>query len=338
MSKRLAMDLQQLKKIAAFYGRYTLSFTQIGYRVRRLAWSADPPDFRGQRWLVTGASGGIGRYIAMQAARAGASVIAAARSPDKLAALRAEALAAGLDGLTTAACDFSLQSDTARLVRELAAAGRPIDVLVNNVGVLLDDHSLTAEGRETSFVTNLLSHYLLTEGLIRLDGFAAGRPLVINMASGGGYNVPLGTALLNVTNPRAFNGTAAYAFHKRAQFVLNQYWRDRYGPRGFTFYVMHPGWADTEGVRRSLPRFRRLLAPVLRDDASAADTALWLAARRPPQPERELVWFDRRPRPAHVYERTRASAETPASLVAWLDAELARLPQAMVWPAAGTAA
>ena len=40
-------------------------------------------------------------------------------------------------------------------------------MLVNNVGVLLDDHSLTSEGRETSFVSNLLSHYQLTEGLIR---------------------------------------------------------------------------------------------------------------------------------------------------------------------------
>jgi dehydrogenase/reductase SDR family protein 12 len=322
------MDFQLLKKIAAFYARFTLSFTQVGYRVRRLSWAPAPLDFRGQHWLISGASGGIGRQIALDAARAGASVTAVARNGAKLAQLVADAGALGVRGLDTEVCDFSLQTDTARLVDKLAASGRRIDVLVNNVGVLNDDHLLTAEGRESSFTINLLSHYVLTEGLIRRDVFAAGRPLVINITSAGGYNVPLNTAMLNVVDPARFNGTAAYGFHKRAMMTLNQYWRDRYGPQGFTFYVMHPGWADTEGVKRSLPRFRRILRPILRDAASGADTALWLAATRPPQPEEEIVWFDRKVRPAHVYERTRISKDTPQSLAAWLDHELARIPGA----------
>jgi dehydrogenase/reductase SDR family member 12 len=323
------MDLQQLKKIAAFYARFTLSFTQVGYRVRSLGWPAAPRDFRNQRWLVTGASGGIGRYIALEAARAGATVVAVARSARKLAQLQADARQAGIAGIEAEPCDLALQSDTARLVRSIAASGRPIDVLVNNVGVLLDDHSLTAEGRETSFTTNLLSHYMLVEGLLRRGGFVAGRALVINMTSGGGYNVPLGTSFLNQTGAQGYNGTAAYGFHKRAQMVLNQYWRERYGPQGCTFYVMHPGWADTDGVKRSLPRFRRILAPVLRDAASGADTALWLAAARPPQPGADSIWFDRKPRPAHVYARTRESRETPESLVAFLERELARFPESL---------
>ena len=99
------------------------------------------------------------------------------------------------------------------------------------------------------------------------------------MTSGGGYNVPLNIAMLNMTNPKKYNGTGAYGFHKRAQIVLNQYWRDKYGARGITFYVMHPGWADTDGVKRSLPRFRKILKSILRDAESGADTALWLAAR-----------------------------------------------------------
>jgi dehydrogenase/reductase SDR family protein 12 len=325
----MPMNLQQLKKVAAFYGRFTLSFTQIGYRVRRLGWRDEPRNFAGQHWVVTGASGGIGRYIALEAARAGATVTAVARSPQKLAQLQADARQAGIGGIEPAPCDLALQSDTARLLGSIAASGRKVDVLVNNVGVLLDDHSLTAEGRETSFTTNLLSHYMLVEGLIRRGAFGANRPLVINMASGGGYNVPLSTAFLNQTRPAGFNGTAAYGFHKRAQMVLNQYWRERHGAQGYTFYVMHPGWADTDGVKRSLPRFRRILAPVLRDAESGADTALWLAATRPSQPEQELVWFDRKPRPAHVYARTRETRETPASLVAYLEAELARFPAAL---------
>jgi len=323
------MNIQQLKKIATFYARFTPSFTQIGYRARSVFWPRFQADFSGQRWLVTGASGGLGRHIALTAARAGATVTAAARNPQKLSQLLADAKSMGITGVDTEVCDFSLQSDTARLVRRLAGPGRRIDVLVNNVGVLNDDHSLTSEGREASFTINFLSHYLLTEGLIRRGAFSDRKPLVINMASGGGFNWPLSTAMLNMVDRAKFNGNAAYGFHKRGQMVLNQYWRDKYGPHGFTFYVMHPGWADTEGVRRSLPRFRKILKPVLRDEASGADTAIWLAATRPGQEERELVWFDRKARTAHLYARTRVSGETPQSLVDYLEAELARYPDAL---------
>ena len=320
------MNFQQLKKVAAFYGRFTLSFTQVGFVTRRLFWPRMKPDFSGQHWLVTGASGGLGRYIALEAARHGATVTAAARSAEKLSQVVADAKQAGIAGIDTAVCDFSLQSDTARFMRALAASGRKIDVLVNNVGVLNDDHSLTSENREPSFTINLLSHYLLTEGLIRQGGFGNKSPLVINMTSGGGYNVPLSTAMLNMVNPKTFNGTAAYGFHKRAQMVLNQYWRDTYRSKGYTFYVMHPGWADTDGVKRSLPRFRKILKSILRDSASGGDTAIWLAATRPTQAEMESVWFDRKLRAAHVYERTRATKDSPQSLVGFLDQELARFP------------
>ena len=184
------MNYQQLKKIVAFYGRFTASFTQVGYRWRGLSWPEFTPDYRGQHWLVTGGSGGLGRHIVLAAARAGATVTAVARS-EQARALRDDRRQAGIQGVETECCDFTLQTDTARLLRRLAASGRKIDVLVNNVGILLDDLSVTAEGRETSFVSNLLSHYLLTEGLIRRGLLAGPQATVINMTSGGGYNVPL---------------------------------------------------------------------------------------------------------------------------------------------------
>ncbi len=322
------MNYQQLKKIVGFYSRFTASFTQVGYRWRSLSWPKFTPDYRGQHWLVTGGSGGIGRHIVLEAARAGATVTAVARSESKLGALRDDARRSGIQGVETECCDFTLQSDTDRLLRRLEASGRRIDVLVNNVGVLLDDLTVTAEGRESSFVSNLLSHYQLTEGLIRCGLLAGPKSTVINMTSGGGYNVPLLVAMLNVTESARYNGVVAYGFHKRAQIVLNQYWRDTYGSRGIAFYVMHPGWADTDGVKRSLPRFRKILRPILRDAASGADTALWLAGTRPTQPEHDLVWFDRAIRPAHVYDRTRTTKDTPQSLVAYLESELARQPTA----------
>lgn len=318
------MNLQQLRKIMVFYGRFTPSYTQVGYRARSLLWRDPKADFSGQHWVVTGASGGLGRFIALEAARLGANVTAVARNQSRLDQVVADGKAQGITRIDTMLCDFSLQTDTQRLVRDLAADARKIDVLVNNVGLLNHAHTITAEGREHSFTTNLLSHYVLTEGLIRADAFRKERPLVINMTSGGGYNVALSTRALNTLDPKKFNGTLAYGWHKRAQMVLNQHWRDTYGPRGFTFYVMHPGWADTDGVKTALPRFREILQSILRDAKSGTDTALWLAAVRPAQREEESVWFDRKQRAAHVYPHTRTSKDTPQTLVAWLDKEVAR--------------
>ncbi len=310
------MALRQSRKIVSFYGRFLPSFSSFGYHARRLFWPPFAPDFSGQTWLVTGASGGIGRAAALEAARRGARVLAVARSADKLSALQSKAPAL----VEPLVADLALVREVRALVAALAVRGERIHVLLNNVGGLLDDHMLTAEGREASFATNLLNHYLLTEDLLARD-LLARDGAVISMSSGGMYNVPLMVEALRMP-AQAYNGVLAYGLHKRAQVVLTDWWRNRHGARGVSFYVMHPGWCDTEGVRTSLPRFRRLLRHVLRNEAQGADTALWLAARRPAQTRDDLVWFDRKARPAHVSARTRRSAGTPGELVALLEEEL----------------
>lgn len=329
------MTPAQILKVLAFYGRFLPSFTQPGYLARRLCWRRSEPAFDGQHWVVTGGSGGLGREMVLAALRGGATVTAVARDPRKLGRLEADAAAAGLTGapgasgsgrLRTEICDLSSVKDTdaliGRLDARLSGEGRSIDVVMGNVGVLQDALVVTSEGHEASFVSNLLSHHQLVEALIG-RGRLARRAAVIEVTSGGAYTVPLATHMLDVTDPACYSGTAAYTFHKRAQISLVSYWREAYRESGIAFYAMHPGWVDTPGVQRSLPRFRRLLRPLLRDERSGADTAIWLAATRPEQPAGECVWFDRKPRAAHVYAHTRASRDTPDSLAAFLRGRLA---------------
>ena len=314
-------NLRPLLLALGFYLRFILSFTQIGYAVRRLFWRRSTADFRGQHWLVTGGSGGIGRALVFAGLRGGATVTAAARNPDKLRELAAATAAAGLGGLQLECCDLTSVADTDALIARLARSTRQVDVLMNNVGVLNDEPIVTGEGLEASFVSNLLSHFQLTEALIAAGALRTGS-VVINVSSGGGYLFPLMTAALNVIDPQRYRGVAAYGFHKRAQMSLNQHWREHYGPQGMTFFVMHPGWADTAGVERSLPRFRKLLGSALRDTESAADTAVWLAATRPAQPSPEGIWFDHKLRPAHVYGHTRTTTETAATLADFMQRQL----------------
>src|SRR5689334_6978136 len=89
---------------------------------------------------------------------------------------------------------------------------------------------------------------------------------VITVSSGGMYTQPLDLEMLE-TPRHPFNGTRVYANAKRAQVVLNELWSRQPSAAGVTFQAMHPGWADTPGVKASLPRFHALMGPLLRTPA-----------------------------------------------------------------------
>lgn len=310
-----------LKKIAGFYARFLVSFSAIGYRARAATWPALAADFSGQTWVVSGASGGIGRAVTTEAARRGATVIALARSAARLA----ELATAAPGRIIPVRADLALVRDTRRAVGEIRATGRKVDVLVNNVGVLLDELTTTTEGFETSYATNLLNHFVLTEGLLGADVFAPGAAIV-SMSSGGMYNAPLTLDYMGLKDPKSYRGVYAYAVHKRGQAELTKYWHARHAAGGLHFYVMHPGWADTDGVKTAMPNFRRRLRSVLRNSAQGADTAIWLAATRPATPGPEAFWFDRAPRPAHAYPHTAVTKYTPADLARFLASHAASVP------------
>src|SRR6056297_838713 len=183
---------------------------------------------------------------------------------------------------------MSLQSETEELLGRLLADGRRIDVLMNNVGVLLNEHEAT----------------------------------VVNMSSGGIYNVPRSIKGLNTLDPQRYSGKIAYGFHKRAQVALTNYWNRKYGDRGLRAYVTHPGWSKTPGVRFSLPTFWKIQNVLLRTPLQGGDTALWLAAERPEIGDEEVIWFDRKPRETHIFEHTRTPLCSEEELVDYLQREL----------------
>jgi short-subunit dehydrogenase len=93
----------------------------------------------GCRMLITGASQGIGRALALEAAKQGARVMAAARSDDLLAELAREAEALGHPILTVRA-DVTEPADRQKMVDECARAMGGLDVLVNNAGIGATGH------------------------------------------------------------------------------------------------------------------------------------------------------------------------------------------------------
>ena len=127
-------------------------------------------DLHGNLAVVTGASDGIGSVIAARLARAGADVVMPVRTPAKgeATADRIRREAPGAD-VSTRALDLSSLESVSALVGTLLSEGRPIDILINNAGVMTPPtRQLTEDGFELQFGTNHIGHFALTLGLLPL--------------------------------------------------------------------------------------------------------------------------------------------------------------------------
>ena len=141
--------------------------------------AADIPAMPGRRTVVTGANSGIGLVAARELARAGAHVVLACRDLAKGEAAR-EAIAPVLTGEVSVA-----RLDLADLDSVRAFAGartEPLDLLVNNAGVMALPHRTTVDGFELQLGTNHLGHFALT-GLLLPRLLAGTSPRVVTLAS-----------------------------------------------------------------------------------------------------------------------------------------------------------
>ena len=90
--------------------------------------------------------------------------------------------------------------------------------------------------------------------------------------------------------------------------VLAERWAEELAGSGVVVHAMHPGWANTPGIKGALPGFERIMRPLLRSPEQGADTIVWLAAAEEPALLTGRFWCDRHVRSTHRLSRTR---ETP---------------------------
>ena len=297
------------------------SFSCIGPEVRRRmsGWS-DPPSAEGVVALVTGATSGLGLATAIGLARLGATVRFTARSPERAERARATVVEAvpGSD-VEFLLADMSRLDQVRSLAEAFLATNGRLDVLVHNAGALTREYTATDAGSEVTVVTQLVAPFLLS-GLL-LDELKATAPSrIIQVSSGGMYTQRFDLATLEM-GPGEYDGTVAYARVKRAQLVLMHEWVRRLAGSGVTVHAMHPGWADTPGIRNGLPGFAKAVGPVLRTPEQGADTVVWLAAASEPALVSGRFWLDRRPRWEHKVPWTRLDepdfVQAGAALWAW---------------------
>jgi len=278
------------------------SFSNVGIAVRRRlpGWTDPRPGaLTGSTVVITGPTSGLGRAIAWGVAGLGARILLLGRDADRLESVRSELAARYEDPGQTRfqgiVVDMSSGASVDAAIRDISAGGWPVDVVIDNAGAIHERRTTTQDGLEATIATLVIQPFRLVAGL--LASLRRGRHgQVIAVASGGMYAQALRLDDLESAHG-AYDGVRAYARAKRAQVALIREWARRFGGEGLRFDAMHPGWADTRGLREALPRFRAVMRPLLRDAGQGADTAVWLAAGGAADRPTGQLYLDRRARP-----------------------------------------
>jgi NAD(P)-dependent dehydrogenase (short-subunit alcohol dehydrogenase family) len=293
------------------------SFTLVGPVVRSRLDGWRPLgsyDLTGRVVVLTGPTSGLGLAAAEQLSRCGATLVLVGRDRARTEAVTRRLAELPGSPAPAPAADVVVADlgdlDAVRAAAvEISHRYPRVDVLLHNAGALSPTRSVTSAGLEATVASQVVGPFLLTALLLpSLRAAAPGR--VITMSSGGLYATGLTVQGLQM-GERDYRGAEQYARAKRAQVTLTQTWAQTVPADEVVFHSVHPGWADTPGVRTSLPTFRRVTGPLLRTPAQGADTMVWLAADDgAPLRWSGLFWLDRRPRSLHRLPATRRS-DTP---------------------------
>lgn len=239
--------------------------------------------------IVTGANTGLGEQTAAALASAGAQVILAVRSTDSGDAaadrIRADHPHARL---TVAELDLA---DLRSVDRFAARIDQPVQLLINNAGLMYPPLQRTAQGFESQFGINHLGHFRLTGALLsRLQAGAddAGRPArVVTLSSDAHRAFAVDLADPNYRR-QPYDRFAAYGRSKSANALTTVELQRRHGADGILALSVHPGVVMTDlgrhMDRQTIAAMRRLVADrgsnVLADRKTpqrGAATSVWAA-------------------------------------------------------------
>ena len=230
----------------------------------------------GKVCVITGANAGIGKETALGLARMHATVVMVCRDGERgFTAQHEIKQQSGNDSIDLMICDLASLNCIRRLASDFKERHNRLDVLVNNAGVLLREHSLNEDGIENTFAINHLGYFLLTNLL--LDALKKSAPSrIVNVASTahkyGKLNIG---GWLTGADYSAFS---AYANSKLANVLFTYELARRLEGTGVTANCLHPGAVGTN-LFRGLPGF---LQPLIRlvtiSPERGARTSIYLAS------------------------------------------------------------
>jgi NAD(P)-dependent dehydrogenase (short-subunit alcohol dehydrogenase family) len=195
----------------------------------------------GQVVLLTGATDGLGRALAAELARDGATVLVHGRDPERIAdTVREVTEAAGAGRVRSYQADLASIAGVRALAEQVIASEPRLDVLVNNAGVgatVPGDGARqeSADGYELRFAVNYLAGYALTRLLLPLLRRSA-PSRIVNVASVGQQAIDFDDVMLT----RDYDGMRAYRQSKLAQILFTFDLAAELDPAEVTVNALHP--------------------------------------------------------------------------------------------------
>ncbi len=193
----------------------------------------------GKTVLITGSTDGVGRYVAVKLAAAGASVLIHGRDEARAKTLAGEIRREGHGEATFYQADLSSLAGARKLAETVIAGHKRLDVLISNAGIgsmsLGPERRISADGYELRFAVNYLSGFLLARLLLPLLK-ASAPSRIVNVASLGQHPLDFDDVMMT----KGYTGTRAYAQSKLAQIMFTIDLAQELDGSGVTVNALHP--------------------------------------------------------------------------------------------------
>jgi NAD(P)-dependent dehydrogenase (short-subunit alcohol dehydrogenase family) len=218
--------------------------------------------------IVTGGYSGVGLESTRALAEAGATVVVPARTQEKAHAALASTSRVEMETLEL----MDLASiDT--FAKRFLGSGRPLDILINNAGIMAPPLRRDARGYESQFATNRLGHFQLTVGpwpALKRAGHGSSRSLRPGSASG--------ASILTTQNleRREYDKWKAHGQSKTANTLFAVALDKRGHTHGIRAFAVHPGRIDTD-LARYLSDEERAVGGEYKTPEQGAATSVWCA-------------------------------------------------------------
>lgn len=215
---------------------------------------------KGRTAVVTGASSGIGRAIAIELARHGCNVAIAARRADRLADTASECRQFASD-VFVRRTDVSVKEDCFAFIEEVEHQFAPVDILVNNAGFALLDRIEAADTDDVRRMvdTNIFGTLHCTQAQLPFM-LARGRGTIVNMSS--------------ITGLMGNAGMGMYGATKYAVTGMTEALRDEVIDRGIDVVLICPGTTESEfflyAERGKIPAASQLVKGLEPEDVARA--------------------------------------------------------------------
>ncbi len=234
-------------------------------------------DLTGKTCLITGGNSGIGKATALGLARMGWTIVIVSRSKEKGEAALTDIIAkSGNRNVELMLADISTQDSIRRLASDFKAGHQKLHLLVNNAGVYLTRRTTTVDGLESTFATNHLGPFLLTNLLLGLLK-ASAPSRIVNVTSDAHNGAKVNFE--DLQGEKRFSGWQAYGQSKLAMILFTHVLAKRLDGTGVMVNSAHPGVVRTNFANNNgLVTFGfRLLRPFFISSETAAKRILYVA-------------------------------------------------------------